>query len=132
VKGQSQNPERSDYIPNILKANWPTPRSEDSESTGAHRGTPDTLTSAAKAAWATPNKSAEEGGGDKRGKRPGHAVETIDQCRGATTSGCLARTEKFVVRLTTLSAWLMGYTAAYLAHWETQSSGRSRKKSSPP
>ena len=52
--------------------------------------------------------------------------------RGSTTSGCLARTEKFVVRLTTLSAWLMGYTAAYLAHWATASCGRSRKPSSKP
>jgi hypothetical protein len=32
---------------------WPTPRSEDCEQTGAHAGTPDTLTSAAR--WATPN-----------------------------------------------------------------------------
>jgi len=39
-----------------------------------------------------------------------------------TRSGSLALTEKFVVRLTTLSAWLMGYTAAYLRHWETRSS----------
>lgn len=90
VKGQSQNPERSDYIPNILKANWPTPRSEDSESTMALPA----------------------------------------QAHGAITSGCLAQTEKFVVRLTTLSAWLMGYTAAYLAHWAIASSGRSRRKSS--
>ena len=29
---------------------WPTPRAEDSESTGAHRGTPDTMTSAARLA----------------------------------------------------------------------------------
>lgn len=36
-------------------ATWPTPRAEDSESTGAHRGRPDTLTSAARVAtWATP------------------------------------------------------------------------------
>jgi hypothetical protein len=34
---------------------WPTPRAEDSESTGAHRGTPDTLTSAARlSGWPTP------------------------------------------------------------------------------
>lgn len=31
---------------------WPTPRAEDSESTGAHRGSPDTLTSAVR--WSTP------------------------------------------------------------------------------
>jgi len=46
---------------------------------------------------------------------------------GMPRSSCLARTEKFVVRLTTLSAWLMGYTAAYCQHWETASSRKSRK-----
>lgn len=36
-------------------ASWATPRAEDSESTGAHRGTPDTLTSQARlGSWATP------------------------------------------------------------------------------
>ena len=36
-------------------AGWPTPRREDSESTGAHHGTPDTLHSASQlAGWATP------------------------------------------------------------------------------
>lgn len=34
-------------------AQWPTPRAEDSESTGAHRDTPDTLTSATRQ-WPTP------------------------------------------------------------------------------
>lgn len=72
----------------VLYANWPTRRSEDSESTMALPA----------------------------------------QAHGAITSGCLAQTEKFVVRLTSLSAWLMGYTAAYLRHWATQSSGRSRRK----
>ena len=32
----------------LLAATWPTPKAEDSESTGAHRGTPDTLTSASR------------------------------------------------------------------------------------
>ena len=120
-----------DQLPQV----WPTPRSEDSESTGAHRGVPDTPTSAAKAAWATPNKAAESGGPCRPEGRAGHSVETIDQLHQATgqiTSGCLARTEKFVERLTTLSAWLMGYTGAYLVHWATASCGRLRRKSSKP
>jgi len=33
---------------------WPTPRAEDSESSGAHRGVPDTLTSAVRS-WPTPS-----------------------------------------------------------------------------
>jgi hypothetical protein len=41
---------------------WPTPRSEDSEQTGPHRGSPDTLNSAAKtASWATPSARDEKG-----------------------------------------------------------------------
>jgi hypothetical protein len=50
---------------------------------------------------------------------------------GPITSGPLSLTEKFGARLATLSAWLMGYTAAYLAHWATASSGRSPRSSSP-
>ena len=39
---------------------WPTPRAEDSEATGAHRGTPDTLNAAA-GLWATPAARATKG-----------------------------------------------------------------------
>ena len=116
---------------------WPCPRAEDSESTGAHRGTPDTLTSAARAAW--PTVSVEDCG--RQGSLEAWMEWTNEgrttQCRlrnavhaGINTSGCLARTESFVVRLATLSAWLMGYTAAYLRLWETASSRRSQRKSS--
>lgn len=39
----------------VQLASWPTPKAEDSESTGAQRGQPDTLTSASiLTAWATP------------------------------------------------------------------------------
>jgi hypothetical protein len=104
IKGQTQNPERMDYVPNILKASW-----------------------------ATPKRSLESGGPDPyikdRPKSGGEATHT-QLGYGTPASGCLARTEKFAVRLTTLSAWLMGYTGAYLAHWATASSGRLRLKSS--
>ncbi len=39
---------------------WPTPRAEDSEATGAHRGMPDTLNAAA-GLWATPAARATKG-----------------------------------------------------------------------
>jgi len=40
----------------VMLAGWPTPRAEDSESCGAHRGNPDSLTSAtALASWVTPS-----------------------------------------------------------------------------
>lgn len=44
---------------------WPTPRSEDSEQTGAHRGEPDTLTSAARL-WPTPNSHDAERGAESK------------------------------------------------------------------
>lgn len=47
---------------------WPTSRAEDSESTGAHRGAADTLTSAT-AAWQTPMVSDTEGSRLYDGKR---------------------------------------------------------------
>lgn len=37
----------------VMAQTWPSPRAEDSEATGAHRGTPDTLTAATKQ-WQTP------------------------------------------------------------------------------
>ena len=53
--GQTTVPE---YLTDAVRAIWPTPRAEDSESTGAHRGVPDTLTSAARTMpWATPKAS---------------------------------------------------------------------------
>lgn len=140
---------------------WPTPRSEDSEQTGPHRGVPDTLTSAAKATWptprvtqpstvhqsksggppqnlrvlakatwATPNASVNSGGASAK-PRIGHTTECHDQLKasGTISSGCLAATESFVERLTNLSMWLMGYTAAYCRHWATASSGRLLRKS---
>ena len=48
-------------LPEQAKAaeNWPTPRNEDSEQTGPHRGEPDTLTSAARS-WPTPCKEDQK------------------------------------------------------------------------
>ena len=46
----------SDSERTIGRMNWPTPRAEDSQQTGAHRGVPDTLTSAVRL-WPTPKSS---------------------------------------------------------------------------
>lgn len=127
----------------LSKATWPTPRCEDSETTGAHRGNPDTLTSAAKAAWATP-KATEAGPDLAKSTRsktglalqaqlhpwgtPQSASENpaahnqingewYFPARGTISSGCLARTEKFAVRLIILSCWLQGYPLKYLLNW---------------
>lgn len=43
---------------------WPTPRSEDSEQTGPHRGIPDTLTSAARM-WPTPTEGDAKSSGSR-------------------------------------------------------------------
>jgi hypothetical protein len=91
-----------DYIPNIITAMWPTP-----EASIAQSGGPSDMT--------------------KR-KEAGHGQPTRACLHGGNSFGCLALTEKFVARLTTLSAWLMGYTGAYLGLWETASSHKSRQK----
>jgi len=117
VPGQGDPTKRGLKIQTILKAkepDWPTPRSEDSESAGAHRGTPDTLTSAAKSAWATPKKQNERDNGEIHGDG---GLALGPQASGNISSGCLARTETFVVRLEILSAWLMGYPWSYLKNW---------------
>lgn len=82
VKGQTQNADRMDAVPNILKATWPTPNASDGS--------------------AGPNP-----------KKPGQTGQGLPAAFGKTPSGFLARTESFVERLTTLSAWLMGYTVPY-------------------
>ena len=105
-KGQTQNPERMDYVPNILLATWPTPAKSDGSGGPQHP--------------------------DKR-KAGGHSQQLTDYAIGPASSGCLARTEKFAVRLMTLSAWLMGYSTHYLALWDrstARSSGRSETASS--
>lgn len=65
---------------------WPTPRAEDSESTGAHRGTPDTLTSATRlAGWMTP--TTEDAG------RNGSLEDYRKYVEDGQTSGCRLRAQ---------------------------------------
>jgi hypothetical protein len=128
VKGQTQNAERMDYVPNILKANWPTPAARDTRSESCTqeyqdkrdseaRGKP--LTWVAKSALATPNVGSDGGPQHPTDAREqGHALRLKGQIRyGQTTSGCLARTEKFAERLILLSSWLMGVPWTSLRHW---------------
>jgi hypothetical protein len=75
-----------------------------------------------KATWPTPNASDGSGGPqhpDKR-KAGNHSVQLPDYVPtpGPIPSGCLARMGSFVERLLVISAWLMGYPANYLRHWE--------------
>ena len=95
--GRGQDTHRRD-CPNIPNSHpttiaplsgWPTSRAEDSESTGPHRGNPDSLTSAGRlAGWGTPNASTPGGTPEqalarKQGLACGQSVTTLDnQCRG--------------------------------------------------
>lgn len=112
-------------------ASWQTTRADD---LGCHNGKMDALPGQLKQTWPTPNASdATSGANSQRASRQGTGGPDLQEiARGQTPYGCLARTTNFVERLTTLSAWLMGYTAQYLARWETRSSRKSPTKSSKP
>ena len=114
-------------------APWPTPRREDSESTGAHRGTPDTLHSASQlAGWSTP-RANKWGFPDAHGSHEtplapwptpmagSPATETYneagDTCNsrktrllvsGETPNGSPVPTEKRGRLNPSMSRWLMG------------------------
>ena len=110
-KGQTQNPERMDYVPNIVKASWPTPNAAE-----ATRG-PESR-----------ERCLKEHRMDKVGSYMNLAIEDVTS--GKIPSGSLARTEKFVVRLMILSSWLMGYPWSYLKYWERK--GDKRRKTAKP
>lgn len=135
----SRSGERKDepLIGGIVRASWPTPMSRDVkgqmfEKDGTTRM--DYVPNVLKASWPTPTK---DGNCEREGLRPsrtesGRTGGYLTEVIGKTQYGCLARTENFVVRLMTLSAWLMGYTGAYLARWETRSARKSQHKSYAP
>jgi len=113
-------------LPDQIKASWPTPKSIESgpDYAIAEREKSGGCSLPTLATWGTPQSAS--------GNPAAHNQingEWYFPARGPLTSGCLARTQKFVVRLMTLSAWLMGFTAHYLRHWETASARRSSKKS---
>jgi len=123
-------------IGGLVRGTWPTPRQCDWEKQShGHRGRNDTLPSATRATWPTPQGyDGKRGGPQPIAKRKagnhGQVIQDYLADSGTHPSTCLARTTSFAERLTTLSAWLMGYTAAYLRLWATASSRKSRAKSS--
>jgi hypothetical protein len=131
------NPRRNGPTGNELgyalnHATWPTPDSSEAGKTsrsGERKDEP--LIGGLVRSWPTP-KAAEGGPDYAIADREGSGGISLPTALGTPVSGCLARTEKFVVRLATLSSWLMGYTAQYLRHWETASSRKSQSGSSPP
>jgi len=121
----------------MVKATWPTVTKQDASGhVGAYPQTPThheglTLATAATyATWPTPKSSPNGPDYARRNRKGSGGDDLVTQAAasGMSTSGCLARTESFVECLMTLSSWLLGYTVAYLRHWGTASSRRSRQK----
>lgn len=131
TKECTQNRQRMDALPNVV-AQWPTPRNN----TGRDQSKKHlSLDGAMPRSWPTPNASDGSGGpmspdARKKGKSgEKHSTQLVDYI-GTPSYGCLATMDTYAERLMNLSAWLMGYTAAYLRHWETRSSRRRPLRSS--
>jgi len=120
----------------MLAASWPTPRegkttSEEMETWQKRKDAGGVATPPIGAlvnTWPTPKQQNMNYYPSDHGQG-GKDLQTTLHGNGINSSGCLARTEKFVDRLMTLSMWLMGYTVAYLGRWGTASSRRLQRKS---
>ena len=132
-----ERPPCDDDLPTAVirnSAGWPTPRREDSESTGAHRGTPDTLHSASQlAGWSTPRANKwgfPDAHGSHEAPVAGWATPTAAQKRrseefqkgraltppeafGAPLIGCHVGTETHGQMNPAQSRWLTGLPAAW-------------------
>jgi len=113
---------------------WPTPRAEDSESTGAHRGVPDTLTSAARlSGWGTLGASDWKGASTTRAKDSRGQLKHQLPIPGLDATPSDAKTTRPVAyRLNPhFSRWLMGFPVEWFnsVDWVTLSSRKSRPHS---
>lgn len=113
----------------VALVGWPTCRAEDSESTGAHHGTPDTLTSAARlSGWATASSRdyKDTPGMSTTGTNPDgserHREDQLPrQVHGIISESPTAATGKPAVLAPEFSRWLMGFPA----EWDQASPGHA-------
>ena len=123
----------------VRLAGWPTTRREDSESTGAHRGAPDTLHSASQlASWVSPTAQDHSRGGGLPPRPQDTGVPLSQQAALAITgppaTGSPAETASGGQLNPAHSRWLMGLPAEWdaCAPTATRSSRRAPKPSSDP
>lgn len=126
--GPSQMERNSLPLNAMVAATWPTVKAEPSGPDYAQRTMDgsggDDLVTAMASAWPTPR--SESSTESTRPNKMGGMKIADGLTRGPMPSGCLARTEKFVVRLEILSAWLMAYPWSYLKFWERKGSRRRK------